>query len=382
MIATPNAARSDNLRRTIMDKAVRHQRYKVPTRFVYWATQFTGWALYLIVFGLLTYWEKGVTARMDVVIAHYAIGIGVSHGMRGVIVHNRWLEKSIGYTLPRLILVALSLAVAAFALETVVHAIILGPGSFAQIWNISEITGRVINWTFLLSIWSFGYFAYIYFIRHRRDEIRNLRLETANRENQLGTLRAQMNPHFMFNALNSIRALIDEDPDQAKRAITQLSAILRNAMATVKRRTVPLGEELDIVKAYLALEAIRYEERLRVQFDVEEGLEREPVPPMVLQTLVENAVRHGVARLPQGGELRIGVHRGLGHMVLSVSNSGHYEPGKINGSGIGLRNTRKRLDLIYGGQANMHIGNRDGMVVTEVEIPMHDNSIEERTSAS
>jgi two-component system LytT family sensor kinase len=108
-----------------------------------------------------------------------------------------------------------------------------------------------INWTVLLFVWSLGYFAYVYFVRSRREEIRNLRLETANRENQLNTLRAQMNPHFMFNALNGIRGLVDEDPDQAKKAITQLSAILRNAMASVKRNLVPLGEEIDIVKAYL-----------------------------------------------------------------------------------------------------------------------------------
>ncbi len=348
----------------------RQTRYRVPTRLVYWATQLAGWALYLSVFSFLSYLEKGTTGRFDVALGQYFIGIAVSHAMRGIIIRNKWLEKSIGFTLPRLILAALLLGLAAFCAETIVHTAIVRPLDPYTYWTSLDHFGRIINWTLLLSIWSFVYFAYIYFIRHRRDEIRNLRLETANRENQLNTLRAQLNPHFMFNALNSIRALVDEDPEQAKRSITQLSAILRNAMATVKRRTVPLGEEIDIVKAYLALEAIRFEERLRVQFALEEGTERELVPPMLLQTLVENAVRHGVAKLPQGGDLRISVHRGLDNMVLSVSNSGHYQPGTINGTGIGLRNTRKRLDMIYGGQARIHIENRDGMVVTEVEIPM------------
>jgi LytS/YehU family sensor histidine kinase len=221
-----------------------------------------------------------------------------------------------------------------------------------------------------LLIWSLAYFAYSLFIRSRREEIRNLRLETANRENQLGNLRAQMNPHFMFNALNGIRALIDEDPDQAKRAITQLSAILRNAMATVKRKVVPLGEEIDIVKAYLALEAMRYEERLRVSFEVDPALERQPIPPMLLQTLVENAVRHGVANRPQGGEVIIGARSEGDTTVLFVRNSGHYEPGRINGTGIGLRNTRKRLEMIYGGKAHMDITNDNGMVLTKVVVPI------------
>jgi LytS/YehU family sensor histidine kinase len=228
----------------------------------------------------------------------------------------------------------------------------------------------VISWTILLLGWGICYFAYHWFIRGRREEIRNLRLETANREGQLSNLRAQLNPHFMFNALNGIRALIDEDPARAKQAITQLSSILRNAMSTVKRRTVPLGEELDIVKDYLALERMRFEERLRTRFDVDPSLEREPVPPMLLQTLVENAVRHGIARLTGGGEVVISAARDANGMVLSVSNTGTYEEGRIAGSGIGLNGTRRRLELIYGNDASLAINNHDGVVVTEIRIPI------------
>ena len=367
-----------------MEHQPRSLRYRVPRPVVYWITQLTGWALYLSVFNFLFYLEKGQVARLDVALGQYVIGIAISHGMRAIILRNNWLEKSIGFTLPRLILAAAIMGLVAFCTETLVHIAIVRPLDLKAHWSSIDHFGRVINWTLLLSIWSFGYFAYIYFIRHRRDEIRNLRLETANRENQLNTLRAQLNPHFMFNALNSIRALVDEDPEQAKRSITQLSAILRNAMATVKRRTVPLGEEIDIVKAYLALEAIRFEERLRVRFELEEGTDRELVPPMLLQTLVENAVKHGVSKLPQGGELHVGVYRSLDGLVLRVRNSGHYEPGTINGTGIGLRNTRKRLDMIYAGKAQLHIENRDGMVVTEVEIPMRqsEGSIKKQTGAS
>ena len=140
-------------------------------------------------------------------------------------------------------------------------------------------------------------------------------------------------------------------------------------MTTVKRRTVPLGEELDIVKAYLALEAMRFEERLQVSFDIDPELTRVSVPPMLLQTLVENAVKHGIAKLTKGGEVRISVHRGLNGLVMMVANSGTYEPGVITGTGIGLRNTRKRLDLLYGTNAALRIEERNGMVVTEVELP-------------
>ncbi|MEO8588266.1 MAG: histidine kinase [Flavobacteriales bacterium] len=340
-------------------------------RPIYWATQLAGWGLYIGFFLLLSYLDGSYEpTKLRGWVLVFAIGVGISHAMRAVIVRNQWLDHSVGFTLPRLMLSALLLGVSAFIVEGAVHDLLFPADGSHFTGAPLDLLGNVINWTLLLFIWSFAYFAYIYFIRHRRDEIRNLRLETANRDNQLNALRAQMNPHFMFNALNGIRALIDENPEQAKRAITQLSAILRNAMATVKRKTVPLGEEVDIVKAYLALEAMRFEERIRVHFDVDASLEREPVPPMLVQTLVENAVRHGIAKLPQGGDLYIAAHRGLDHLVVSVKNTGHYEPGHISGTGIGLRNTRKRLEMLYGTNARLAITNQDGMVITEVEIPL------------
>ncbi len=345
---------------------------RLPRWVIYWSAQLSGWGAYFGLSILASYIDGQYSARMwDVLLPELATGISISHALRAVIIRRRWLEQSVGHVLPRIALASLLLAVPAFLIESALVTLVLGDASVIILREPLEHLGRILNWTLLLAVWSFLYFAYGYFVRHRREEIRNLRLEAANRENQVATLRAQMNPHFMFNALNGIRALIDEDPDQAKRAITQLSAILRNAMSTVKRRTVPLGEEVDIVKNYLALEAMRYEERLRVRFELADGLEREQVPPMLLQTLVENAVKHGVAREPQGGDLVIGTRRSDDRLVLTVRNSGHYEPGKVNGTGIGLRNTRRRLELIYGGNASMRISNQDGMVVTEVELPLN-----------
>src|SRR6185295_11721167 len=119
------------------------------------------------------------------------------------------------------------------ALVQVVLHDILFPASRILTGSFSGLYEQVLTWAIVLVIWGICYFAYHWFVSGRREEIRNLRLETANRERQLANLRAQLNPHFMFNALNGIRALIDEDPARAKKAITQLSAILRNAMSTV-----------------------------------------------------------------------------------------------------------------------------------------------------
>lgn len=340
-------------------------------RFLYWTTQLVGWAVFVGLFVLWNLLNNTLTPHvMGVMVLVYLTGVGVSHLFRNLFLRADWLTKDPGRVLPRTALAALVLGVGAFLLEGAAHDLLFP--SLPPLLRRApvELFGRVLNWTVLLLLWAMAYYAYGLLMRTRREEIRNLRLETANRENQLGNLRAQLNPHFMFNALNGIRALVDEDPEQAKRAITQLSAILRNAMATVKRKVVPLGEEIDIVKAYLALEAMRFEERLRVRFAVDPALERIPVPPMLLQTLVENAVRHGVANIPQGGDLVIAAQQQQDQLLITVHNSGHYEPGRIHGTGIGLQNTRERLQLLYGDRAHLHIGNRDGMVVTEVRIPM------------
>ncbi len=338
---------------------------------MYWVTQLSGWGLYL---GFLWLWnfitDNATTDLLLMLMAGFAIGIGTSHLFRTLILRSRWLQRSIGFVLPRLTLSSLAMGLIAFLAETIVHDLYFTEYDPLLSAGFVVLFGRSLNWVVLLFMWSLAYFAYNYFVRHRREEIRNLRLEAANRENQLNHLRAQMNPHFMFNALNGIRALIDEDPEQAKRSITLLSAILRNAMATVKRQVVPLGEEIDIVKAYLGLEAMRYEERLRVRFEVEPGIDRIPVPPMVLQTLVENAVRHGVAKFAKGGEVVIGAQRGFESLVLSVKNTGFFDPEVTQGTGIGLQNTRKRLQIIYGSKAQLNIFNKDGMVITEVEIPL------------
>lgn len=343
---------------------------------LYWAVQLAGWTLYGLVFGLsLWLGNKYTNGHGWALLLTIAIGIGISHWLRNLLLRQRLTDRPIGLALPRLALNALVLGAVAALVQIVLHDVLF-PGAEPILGGpTAGMVELVISWTILLLGWGVCYFAWHWFMRGRREEIRNLRLESANREGQLANLRAQLNPHFMFNALNGIRALIDEDPARAKQAITQLSSILRNAMATVKRRTVPLGEELDIVKAYLELERMRFEERLRARFEVDPALEREPVPPMLLQTLVENAVRHGIARLTEGGEVVVGAQRGVNGIVLSVRNSGEYTPGQVNGSGIGLAGTRKRLAMIYGESAALHISNRDGMVVTEVELPAQDTSL-------
>jgi sensor histidine kinase YesM len=218
--------------------------------------------------------------------------------------------------------------------------------------------------TFLITtLWWLIYFIWHYIERNRRSQVDQLTLETTVKELELKTIKAQLNPHFIFNALNSIRALVDENPQRARTAITELSNILRSSMQTEKAETVSLENELNIVKDYLALEHIRFEERLNVKYEIDPDTLELQVPPMMLQTLVENAIKHGISRNIRGGFVYIlSSLKGMQH-VITIENTGQLIEHSMNGHGFGLQSTRQRLSLLFGSRASFEIRNKDGQTV-------------------
>ena len=189
-------------------------------------------------------------------------------------------------------------------------------------------------------------------------------------ETEMTALRAQMNPHFIFNALNSIRALVDENPERARKAITELSNILRSSMQAEKMETVPLQQELDIVRDYLALEHMRFEERLQIDLQIAEDTLLQPVPPMMLQTLVENAIKHGISVFPGNGMIRIEAFRIDDNLKIIVSNTGKLSSEKPL-TGVGFKNSIQRLELLYGQKGKIFITEVHDLVVVDITIPLN-----------
>jgi len=233
----------------------------------------------------------------------------------------------------------------------------------------SDLVG-VYNTLMLIAIWMLIYIVYHFVEKNRNDQLDRLKLESTVKELELKTIKSHINPHFIFNSLNSIRALVDENPMRARRAITELSNILRSSMHAEKSETVPLEKELDIVKDYLALEQMRFEERLKIEFEVDENTLQHQVPPMMLQTLVENAIKHGISKQVLGGVVRIVALFKDNVIQLQVQNTGqlHVAP---NGEGFGIKSTQDRLNLMYQGKAVFEIRNMDkSMVESKVTIPV------------
>lgn len=233
----------------------------------------------------------------------------------------------------------------------------------------SDLLGIYYN-LLLVAIWMLIYILYHYVEKNRNDQLDRLKLESTVKELELKTIKSHINPHFIFNSLNSIRALVDENPKRARRAITELSNILRSSMQAEKSETVTLEKELDIVKDYLALEQMRFEERLKIEFDIDEDTLQQPVPPMMLQTLVENAIKHGISRQIRGGVVRIVASFRGNQMELQVQNTGQLA-GEINGDGFGIKSTQDRLNLMYQGKAVFDIRNMGAnMVESKVSLPV------------
>lgn len=207
-----------------------------------------------------------------------------------------------------------------------------------------------IIFTFILiALWLLLYMVWHYLERNRLDVVNNLHLEKTVKELELKTIKSHINPHFIFNSLNSIRALVDENPKRARTAITELANILRSSLQVEKMETVPLKKELDIVRDYLALEQMRFEERLRIEMDIDEDTLGQSVPPMMLQTLVENAIKHGISKRINGGTVKIISRFREDHFELIVQNTGTLEGQP--GEGFGFKSTRDRLRFLYDGKA-------------------------------
>jgi two-component system sensor histidine kinase AlgZ len=203
----------------------------------------------------------------------------------------------------------------------------------------------------------------------RAAERRALELRALAREAELRALRAQIDPHFLFNSLNSISALTASDPPAARAMCLELSEFLRATLQLGARERIPLGDELALVGSFLAVEKARFGSRLAVEEDVEEEARRCPVPPLLLQPLVENAIRHGIAHLLEGGAIRLTAGTAGGRLRLAVENPADSARPRGRASGVGLENVRARLRTLYGSAARLEATERDGRFRVEISLP-------------
>ena len=338
----------------------------------YWLFQLLGWGFFIAVnvFFAVSYniFNKLFVVRLTLFVV---VVLMASHLMRASIKKLRLLQRALNAQLVGFILVSFFFAVVVGLLETYLTVVFkMEFKDEVKLTLMQKISANVFTSFIYLFIWNSIYFIYHYIAESRRQQVDKLKLETLVKTLELKTIKAHINPHFIFNALNSIRALIDENPERARQAVTALGNILRSSMYSDQQEIIPLEKELEIVEDYLALEQIRFEDRLVVVYDIDPETLKNFIPPMMLQMLVENAIKHGIGRSIKGGQVKIISKNSDGFFNIVVQNTGILE-NAINKEGFGLQSTESRLALLFGGKATFTITALDGpLVEAKIMIPL------------
>jgi LytS/YehU family sensor histidine kinase len=286
------------------------------------------------------------------------IGLGLTHLLRLFMDANGWRRLSLQARITRVIAACVLLSVPATILMHVMnldtwHAADVSIDPSLRPLFVSGV--EMLNWTALFALWCTLYFAVLAVRDRKSAELRESELIRALQLSELRVLKSQLNPHYLFNALNTVRALIADDPVRAQTAVTQLARTLRYTLGSGQEELVSLEQELAIVDDYLELQALRLGERLHIERDISPASRQVRIPVMLLQTLVENAIKHGLAELPEGGVLRIAARVERGALTLEVENPCPSRSQHTSQEGIGLRNAGERLRLLFGPDATLHL---------------------------
>lgn len=331
---------------------------------VYWIVQFLGWGLFCSLIGI----TKSAVDEFDTIVAYqliilFFLLVSISHLMRYILIKFDWINLKIVPLIPRILGLNYLSAITLIVITSFVSKYILYT-DLNGVKLIDEFINSLVYTLFFL-LWTAVYLTYHLLQKSRQQELLNLQLEASHHEIELKTLRDQLNPHFLFNSLNSIRALVEADPKTAKTAVTSLSNLLRNSLQMGRKSQVSLGEELELVNEYLKLEKIRFEERLNVKSTIS-APKTIKIPPFIIQTLVENAIKHGISKIEKGGDVEIEITKTGRELKILVKNTGQLNT-TIN-HGVGLSNTQKRLNLIYGNNAIFVITRNDNKVESKIVI--------------
>lgn len=378
---------------------------------LYWILQFGGWTgLMLTSFMTMAMFLPFVTA-FGVNTITILLSVLTSHLYREYVKSKNWKELKVARLVPRVFLASIiqGTIMSVLSLGALIGALLLmakvDPSAMDKVMGIPEMEGvdeatlekiraatqkgftssKIL--VFLISYvgsyavyfisWSALYFAYQYLQKTREVEIEKWKLSASIKDAELNALKAQINPHFIFNSLNNIRSLVVEDSEKARDSITHLSDLLRFSIQFDQYEKVSLEKELEVVKDYLNLEAIQLEERLKYRFIIDKQSKETMIPPMIIQTLVENAIKHSINNLPNGGEIIVESKLNHEFVNIYVKNTGQLRPHaatKGRRRGIGISNSKERLRLLYGEQASLTIENmNENMVCATVKVPLNFN---------
>ena len=336
----------------------------------YWPLQISGWAVYSVV-GMISSGIFGPTNIRTILMMIFGSGLLLlaTHLLRLRAKENGWTNLPLTKLLPRILVAAISIAVATQLIMSVFLLWVFKLSTWEE-YSFAILGLYIFQTSIILLLWSLIYFGFQFFRNYKMAEVEKWKLQASLADAELIALKSQINPHFIFNCLNNIRALVLEDHEKARDMIARLSDLLRYSLRFSQATTVALIDEIEIVRDYLELESIQAEERLRYTFNIDPETENREIPPMSIQLLVENAIKHGISRLPDGGSISIASKQNADHLEIAVSNTGEIQPSSSASTGIGLKNAQDRLKLQFGETASLTLENvAPNQVAATIRIP-------------
>jgi two-component system sensor histidine kinase AlgZ len=368
------------LQRTMETPAIQASERRTWAVVRYWGLQLLGWGFYLYAQANGEIIFAGASGRQAMALwgTYCVAGIALTHCLRWIVRHRGWLSLPPRALLVRMALATLLLASMLDTLNVVISSLdyhsSVAPiyeAMYRRLPHRSQLFNQFVGSMVVMVIWT-GLYLSLTLQRHRYSaQLRQIELTKALQSAELRLLKAQLNPHFLFNALNGVRALIGDEPARAQEAVTQLARTLRYTLASSDEELVTLARELEMVNDYLALESMRFGDRLTIERDIAPDALRVSVPVMLVQTLIENACKHGIAQLKQGGTLRMEARVHGPELLLRITNPCP-ESGAAPeaGEGTGLRNSVERLRLLFGERASLRLDlSHAGMAIAELRVP-------------
>ncbi len=346
---------------------------------LFWVLQISGWLLYGVIYYLIYLSHKDLDAANTFGFAvTYMVAFLVTIIMRWIYQKLDYQHRSILNVSTVVILCSISFAVIWLYVDRFISYPIYGVAKFQEAMDKITWRGNVgqIYWnSFILFTWSALYFLINFWRQWNEQVLRTEKAELLAHSAQLQMLRYQLNPHFLFNSLNSIRALILEDQHNAREMVSELAELLRYSLVSKNNGDVPLSEEITAIKHYFAIEKKRFEENLQVTFDIDPLAEEYPIPSFLVHPLVENAVKYGMktSEMPltisiqakiQGNKLSILV-RNSGKWLSETDDSERSRPA---GTGTGLKNVKERLENRFSGNYELQHAEQAGCVVLKLSI--------------
>ncbi|MCC2614968.1 histidine kinase [Aestuariibacter halophilus] len=347
----------------------------------FWSLQITGWSLFAIA-QMVSFWIQNypMTKGIPLAMLFALFGLAITLVMRKIYTSTRFRSLS-PWTLTLsctgvCIVSAICFVQAIYLTFALLDRLLLsGKTKLSVAHNVDHILTNYFQLLPILLIWTLLYYAIKYLHRANKSDVEVLRLSASLKEAELNALKGQINPHFMFNCLNNIRGLMLEDVTAARAAISSLAEVLRHSLSGTHKDKIPLRKELLLVNEFIALAKLHYENRLIVSMQIDPQSEPCLIPVMLLQLLVENAIKHGIANEPGGGELVITTKISKKRLEILVTNPGKLDTKQHitdnpNSTGTGLLNITERLLLMYATHASFSLQQQQDLIEARVWLPV------------